>query len=219
MTSTQMHLTPKPMLRGWSHRFAFCAAIVLSPILIIFSQQARFLASLYSVAIIGLFGISSSYHGHDWSRKAHDIWRRCDHAMIFIAIAASYTPISWLMLPRNKAIIVLLVVWIGALCGVLIMTFWPTAPKSILVPLFIIVGWSALLVIDELWRTLGVWGFTFLLAGGVLHTIGAVVYGRQRPDPWPSIFGFHEIFHLLVVFAVASHYAVIAFIALPTAQT
>ena len=218
-TSTQLSLTPKPYLRGWSHRLAFCAAIVLSPILIVFSQQARFLASFYSIAIIGLFGISSFYHGYDWSYEAHNIWRRCDHAMIFIAIAATYTPISWLMLPQNEALTVLIAVWVGAFFGVLIMIFWPTAPKSILVPLFIVVGWSALLVIDDLWRALGGWGFTFLLVGGFLHTIGAVVYGRQRPDPWPSIFGFHEIFHLLVIFAVASHYVIIAFIALPNAQT
>ena len=114
-----MHLTPKPLLRGWSHSVAFCAAIVLCPILIVSSQQARLLASFYSIAIIGLFGISSSYHGHDWSRKAHDIWRRCDHAMIFIAIAATYTPISWLMLPQNEALTVLIAVWIGAFFGVL----------------------------------------------------------------------------------------------------
>ena len=139
-TSTQLSLTPKPYLRGWSHRLAFCAAIVLSPILIVFSQQARFLASFYSIAIIGLFGISSFYHGYDWSYEAHDIWRRCDHAMIFIAIAATYTPISWLMLPQNEALTVLIAVWVGAFFGVLIMIFWPTAPKSILVPLFIVVG-------------------------------------------------------------------------------
>ena len=217
MSDFPMHLAPKPALRGWSHRLAFLAAMVLCPILISSAQGARTLAVLYSTAIIGLFGVSSFYHGHSWSRRAHDIWRRCDHAMIFIAIAATYTPISWLMIPKTDATLVLLVVWIGALTGVLVMIFWPSAPKSVLIPLFIIVGWSALLVIDELWKNLGGWGFTFLLLGGALHTSGAVIYGMQKPDPWPSKFGFHEIFHLLVVFAIASHYVIIAFIALPNA--
>jgi hemolysin III len=136
--------------------------------------------------------------------------------MIFVAIAATYTPISWLMLPRSHATFVLSVVWIGALIGVLVMIFWPAPPKRIIVPLFITVGWSALLVIDELWKNLGGWGFTFLLLGGAFHTLGALVYGTQKPDPWPEKFGFHEIFHLFVVLAIASHYIIIAFIALPT---
>ena len=218
MSYLPMHLADKPALRGWSHRLAFLAAIVLCPILIISAQEARFLASLYSISIIGLFGISSFYHGHTWSGKAHGLWRRVDHAMIFVAIAATYSPISWLMLPRSHAILVLSVVWIGALVGVLVMIFWPTPPKRIIVPLFITVGWSALLVIDELWKNLEGWGFTFLILGGAFHTLGALVYGTQKPDPWPKRFGFHEIFHLLVVLAVASHYVIIAFIALPTAE-
>ena len=162
--------------------------------------------------------MSSFYHGHTWSRQAHSLWRRVDHAMIFVTIAATYTPISWLLLPRSNAILVLSVVWTGALIGVLVMIFWPAPPKRITVPLFTTVGWSALLVIDELWKNLGGWGFTFLLLGGAFHTLGALVYGTQKPDPWPEKFGFHEIFHLLVVLAIASHYIIIAFIALPTTK-
>ncbi len=218
MSYPPMHLAKKPALRGWSHRLAFVAAIVLCPILIISAQEAKFLASLYSIAVIGLFGVSSFYHGHTWSRQAHSLWRRFDHAMIFVTIAATYTPISWLLLPRSNAILVLSVVWIGALIGVLVMMFWPAPPKRITVPLFITVGWSALLVIDELWKNLGGWGFTFLLLGGAFHTLGALVYGTQKPDPWPTKFGFHEIFHLFVVLAITSHYIIIAFIALPTTK-
>ena len=217
MVDLPMHLVPKPALRGWSHRIAFVAAIIMCPILIIASEQARGLASLYSISVVVLFGVSSTYHGHNWSERMHEVWRRCDHAVIFIAIAATYTPISWLMLSQKEALVVLLFVWIGAFSGVLVMMFWPSAPKSVLIPLFFIVGWSALLVIDDLWRELNGLGFTLLILGGVLHTSGAIVYGTQRPDPWPSKFGFHEIFHLLVVFAAACHYLVIAFIALPNA--
>ncbi len=196
---------------------ALAASVVLCPILISFSPQARMFATLYSIAVIGLFAVSSCYHGFSWDASSHDLLRRCDHAMIFITIAVTYTPISWLLLPRSAAITVLIAVWLGAILGVLVMIFWSTAPQIVLVPLFIIVGWSALLVIDEFFTILSTTGFTFLLLGGAFHTIGAVIYGLRRPDPWPDTFGFHEIFHIFVVCGIAAHYGVIAFIALPSA--
>ena len=212
-----MHLAPKPTLRGWSHNLAFLAAITLSPILICVSPQARILASLYSIAVVVLFGVSSLYHGFSWNARAHDLLRRLDHATIFVTIAATYTPISWYLLPRSAAVTVLLAVWIGALLGVLVMIFWPTAPQTTLISLFIIVGWSALMVIHEFWVALSTLGFTLLLLGGVFHTIGAIVYGIKKPDPWPTVFGFHEIFHFCVICGIASHYVLVAFIALPDA--
>ena len=215
--SLPMHLAPKPAFRGWSHKIALVVAVALCPLLISASPDARLLSSLYSVAVIGLFGISSCYHGFSWSASAHDVMRRIDHSMIFITIAATYTPISWLLLPRSAAITVLRAVWTGALIGVLIMILWPTAPQIVLVPVFLIVGWSALLVIDDFFISLSTVGFIFLLLGGVFHTVGAIVYGLKKPDPWPNTFGFHEIFHFCVVCGIGSHYAVIAFIALPAA--
>ena len=212
-----MHLAPKPVFRGWSHGISLIIAIALSPILIVLSSNARLLSILYSLAVIGLFGVSSCYHGFSWSASAHDLLRRIDHSMIFITIAATYTPISWLLLPRSAAITVLIATWAGAAIGVLIMIFWPKAPQIVLVPIFLIVGWSALLVIDDFFASMSTTGLIFLLLGGSFHTIGAVVYGLKKPDPWPKTFGFHEIFHFCVVCGVASHYGVIAFIALPAA--
>ena len=212
-----MHLAPKPLLRGWSHKIALVIAVALCPVLISVSPNARLLSSLYSLAVIGLFGISSCYHGFLWSASAHDVMRRLDHSMIFITIAATYTPISWLLLPRSAAITVLIAVWTGALLGVLIMIFWPTAPQTVRGPVFLTVGWCALLVIDDFFASLSTAGFIFLLLGGAFHTIGAIVYGLKKPDPWPNTFGFHEIFHFCVVCGIASHYGVIAFIALPAA--
>ena len=212
-----MHLAPKPSFRGWSHIVAFVAAITLCPILISSSDQGRVLAAFYSLAVVALFGVSSLYHGFSWSARTHDLLRRLDHATIFVTIAATYSPISWFLLPRSDAVTVLLAVWIGALLGVLVMIFWPTAPQVTLITLFIIVGWSALLVIHKFWTTLSTYGFTLLLLGGAFHTIGAIVYGLKKPDPWPNVFGFHEIFHLCVICGIASHYALIAFIALPAA--
>ncbi len=212
-----MHLAPKPSFRGWSHVIAFVTAITLCPILISSSDQGRAMAAFYSLAVVALFGVSSLYHGFSWSARAHDLLRRLDHATIFVTIAATYTPISWYLLPRSAAVTVLLAVWIGALLGVLVMIFWPTAPQIILITLFIIVGWSALIVIHKFWMALSTSGFTFLLLGGAFHTIGAIVYGTKKPDPWPNAFGFHEIFHFCVICGIASHYALIAFIALPDA--
>ena len=212
-----MHLAPKPFFRGWSHIIAFVAAITLCPILISSSDQGRELATFYSIAVVVLFGVSSLYHGFSWSARVHDLLRRLDHATIFVAIAANYTPISWYVLPRSAAVTVLLAVWIGALLGVLVMIFWPTAPQVTLVTLFIIVGWSALIVIHEFWMALSTSGFTLLLLGGAFHTIGAIVYATKKPDPWPKIFGFHETFHFCVICGIASHYVLIAFIALPDA--
>ena len=212
-----MHLAPKPSFRGWSHIVAFVAAITLCPILISSSDQGRVLAAFYSLAVVALFGVSSLYHGFSWSARAHDLLRRLDHATIFVTIAATYTPISWYLLPRSAAVTVLLAVWIGALLGVLVMIFWPTAPQTTLITLFIIVGWSALMVIHEFWIALSTSGFTLLLLGGVFHTIGAIVYGIKKPDPWPTLFGFHEIFHFCVICGIASHYVLVAFIALPDA--
>ena len=116
-----MHLAPKPSFRGWSHIVAFVAAITLCPILISSSDQGRALAAFYSLAVVALFGVSSLYHGFSWSARAHDLLRRLDHATIFVTIAATYTPISWYLLPRSAAVTVLLAVWIGALLGVLVM--------------------------------------------------------------------------------------------------
>ena len=212
-----MHLAPKPSFRGLSHTTAFLTAITLCPVLIRSSDQGRELAIFYSLAVVALFGVSSLYHGFSWSARAHDILRRLDHATIFVTIAATYTPISWYLLPRSAAVTVLLAVWIGALLGVLVMIFWPTAPQVTLVTLFIIVGWSALIVIHEFWMALSTSGFTLLLLGGVFHTIGAIVYGTKKPDLWPNVFGFHEVFHFCVICGIASHYALIAFIALPDA--
>ncbi len=213
-TATPMHLEAKPRLRGWSHAVAGLAAAALCPILIIFSAGTRSTAALFASAIVGLFATSALYHRFRWGRRAHTVLRRLDHAMIFVAIAATYTGVA-AGLPPGSSRLILTLVWTGAAAGVATQLLWPNAPRWIIVGLYIVVGWAALVVIDDIWQALGVGGFALLLTGGCLHTIGATVYARRRPDPWPTWFGFHEIFHLFVVAAVASHYVVVAFFALP----
>lgn len=143
------------------------------------------------------------------------VMKRLDHSMIFVVIAATYTPIALVALPSGPGSLILRVVWIGAVAGVITKLLWPHAPRALSVTLYIAVGWAAMLVIDDIWRALGVAGFVLLLVGGLLHTAGAVIYATKRPNPWPRWFGFHEIFHVMVVAAIATHYVVVATIALP----
>ncbi len=210
-----MHLAPKPRLRGWSHAVAAMAAIALCPIVIVFSPGVRAAAAVHAGATIGLFAISALYHRFWWGPRMHTVLRRLDHSMIFVAIAATYTPIAIAVLPPGPGRLILTVAWVGAAIGVSTQLLWPGAPRALTVSLYIAVGWAAMLVIDDIWHGLGPAGFALLLIGGLLHTTGAVVYATQRPDPWPGWFGFHEIFHLFVVAAIAVHYVMVATIALP----
>jgi hemolysin III len=210
-----MHLAPKPRLRGWSHAVAAVVAVVLCPIIIVLSPGARVVAAVHAGATIGLLGVSAVYHRFRWGPRMHTVLRRLDHSMIFVAIAATYTPIAVLVLPPGPGRTILAVAWAGAFVGVATQLLWPTAPRALTVGLYVTVGWAAMLVIDDIWRALGVAGFALMLLGGLLHTAGALVYATRRPDPWPTWFGFHEVFHLFVVAAVATHYVMVAGFALP----
>jgi hemolysin III len=210
---------PKPLLRGRSHEYAFVVALTLAPIMIVATPGVapRFVTALYVIAIAGLFGISALYHRVDWAPVARNRMKRLDHSMIFIAIAGTYTPIAVFALSSGVARIVLVVVWAGALIGIGIRNLWPHAPKPLTAAPYVAVGWVAVFVMFDMWRSLGVAGFTLVAAGGLLYTLGAVIYAFRRPDPWPRTFGYHEIFHLLVIGGAALHYASIAFVALPKA--
>lgn len=208
-------VTVRPLLKGWSHLVAAVAAIALCPILIALSPAGtRGVAGIFSGCVIALFLISGLYHRIQWSPRPHRIMKRLDHSMIFVVIAATYTPIAAVALPQTQGRVILSIVWAGALAGVLLNLLWPSAPRPVIVAPYLIVGWVAIAVIVDIWRALGVAGFILLVSGGVLHSIGAVIYARKRPDPWPTVFGFHEIFHLFVIGGIACHYVVVAFFAL-----
>jgi len=210
---------PKPVLRGWSHVLATIAAIALAPIFIAFGPGGSdgTVVSVYAIAVVGVFGVSAAYHRFDWTPRVHALIRRLDHSMIFVFIAATYTPVGFFALELGAAKLVLSVVWSGALLGVVGRVAWLNAPRWALIAPYPVVGWAALLVIGDIWRGLGVAGSTLLFIGGGLYTLGALIYAVRRPDPWPRWFGYHELFHLLVVAAVAVHYVAIAFYALPLA--
>lgn len=205
----------RPLLKGWSHLLAAIAAIVLCPIMIALAPDGtRAATAIFSACVIALFAISATYHVIDWKGSALAFMRRLDHSMIFVVIAATYTPIAAVALPQFEGRMLLGVVWTGAIGGAVLHLFWPDAPRKILVGLYLSVGWAALLVINDIWRELGAAGFVLLLAGGLLHSIGGAIYALKRPDPWPTVFGFHEVFHLFVIGGIACHYVVIAFFAL-----
>jgi hemolysin III len=209
---------PKPRLRGVSHQYAFFVALVLGAVLVLRAHGAAGTAAtgIYAAGICGLFGVSAVYHRVTWTSPRARAWmRRLDHSMIFVFIAASYTPVAVLVLQGTAATVVLAIVWGGALAGVTLKLVWISAPKWLSAVLYVALGWVALATVPQLWSTLGAPAVAAFAAGGVLYTIGAVVYARGRPDPWPRVFGYHEIFHALVIAAAAIHFAVIALAVVP----
>jgi hemolysin III len=204
----------KPRFRGFIHLLAFSSALTLAPILIVITPGVadRFIMAIYAFAIVGLFGVSALYHRNEWSERGIAIVRRIDHSMIFIATAATHTPIALIALPSRPGWLLFSIVWIGAAVGITGRVFFQNAPYAIVAVPYVLVGWSSILVINHVWSSLGVAGFTLLIVGGVMYTMGAVVYALHRPNPWPNSFGYHEIFHALTVAAAACHYVVIAII-------
>ncbi len=202
----------KPRLRGVSHQYAFFLAAALGAMLVLVAEgaRARVGASVYAAGVCGLFGISALYHRRAWSPAAARWMRRADHSMIFCFIAASYTPFALLVLEGTLALVLLVVVWSGSAAGIVLKFVWLDAPDWLGALLYVVLGWTAIAVSPALYDKLGPLRTALLTVGGVLYTVGAVVYARQRPDPVPAVFGYHEIFHVLVIAAAAVHFGVVA---------
>lgn len=204
----------KPRLRGWLHTYAALTSLVSGATLISVSAALRgpaagFTTALYSVTVTLLFGTSALYHRFHWQPRAHQVMKRLDHSMIFVFIAGTYTPIAALGLRSTSAVIVLVVVWAGALLGVALQCLWPDAPRWLAVPCYIGLGWVAIFVLPELLRSGGTAALVLVAAGGLVYTLGGIVYGLRRPNPVPAVFGFHEVFHLCTLVAAACHYVAI----------
>ncbi len=206
-------------MRGRSHEYAFVAALTLAPIMIVLAPgiAPRFVVAIYVIGVAALFGISALYHRPNWGPEGHAVMRRLDHSMIFVAIAATYTPIAVFALSGRIATIVLWVVWSGALVGIVLHNLVPHAPYPVIAAPYVAVGWVAVIAMNDILSSLGVAGFVLVVTGGGLYTVGALVYAFRRPDPWPSTFGYHEIFHLLVIAAAVLHYVNFVFVVLPKA--
>ena len=210
-------LAVKPRFRGVLHQYAFFVSLVCGALLIALapSGRARVAALIYVFGVSGLLGTSALYHRLNWRPRARMWMRRLDHSMIFVLIAATYTPFSLLVLHGALARAVLIVVWAGALGGIVLNLLWTSAPKWLSAAVYIALGWVAVIAMPELAHELGAAGVALLMGGGLLYTAGAVIYATQRPNPAPQVFGYHEIFHALVVAAALAHFAVVAFYALP----
>ena len=209
----------KPLFRGVAHRAAFIASLTLAPIMVVRAPGIvpRFVTALYCLSIVALFGVSALYHRVDWGPRGRSVMQRLDHATIFVAIAATYTPVAAFALSPWAARLVLSLVWGGALIGTWVRLRFTDAPTPVVALPYLVVGWCLLPVVADAWHHLGVAGFVLLLIGGLLYTSGAVVFAFRRPDPWPDTFGFHEIFHLLTIAAAALHYVAFTFFVLPKA--
>jgi hemolysin III len=209
----------KPKLRGVTHEWAFFISLVAGAALIIAapSGQSRIAMAIYAFSLSGLLGTSALYHRVNWRRPEIRRWmRRLDHSMIFLLIAGTVTPFALLVMSGPLADALLIAVWAGALGGIVVELIWVDAPKWVSTIVYLAVGWIGLLGFPAIVVAAGVGAGALIAAGGVLYTAGAVVYARQRPDPNPAVFGYHEIFHVLVIAAATAHFAAIAIYALPS---
>ena len=211
--------TGRPVLRGWFHLVAFTVALVAGPLLVAQAPSSTIALSLvvYVLSLIALFGVSAAFHRVTWSPAGRRRMRRADHTTIFLAIAGTYTAVAVLALSGWAMILVLLLVWLGGAAGVAVRQLWLTAPKWAVAIPYVVVGWSALAVMPQLLHGLGGVGFTLLVIGGASYTVGALVYALRKPDPFPGVFGYHEVFHALTIVGATLHFIVIAWIALPRA--
>jgi hemolysin III len=210
-------LPVKPRLRGVSHEYAFFISVGCGVALILAASdgRARVAAAIYAVAVSALLGTSALYHRVTWRPTARRWMRRLDHSMIFMMIAGTYTPVALLALKGTLATTILIVLWCGAFGGVIFKLLWIDAPKWLFASVYCLLGLVTAAVFGELPAAIGWLGVSGLALGGLLSLIGAVVYTSGRPNPWPKVFGYHEIFHALVIVAAGLQYAVIAFAVLP----
>lgn len=201
----------KPRLRGWFHQVAFFVAIPAAVVLILSAHatKARVAAIIYGVAVCALFGVSSTYHRWGWGEVARRRMKRADHGTIFLMIAASYTPVCLVVLHGALGISLLVAVWIGSLTGFVLAITGIAERPGIGFSLYLTLGWLALIGFPQLISRETTVQLTLLVTGGVVYTLGAIVLGRRWPDPFPKTFGYHEVWHSMVIAACACHYFMI----------
>ncbi|AVT33420.1 hemolysin III [Plantactinospora sp. BC1] len=219
-TSAPIRLRPvdlgKPRMRGWLHAYAFFVAVVAGVVLCAVAATRPGWTPLvsclvYSVTVCGLFGTSALYHRRVWSERRYRLMRRLDHSMIFVFIAGTYTPFCLLLLSAESAAVLLLIVWGGAVAGVAMKLVWPHAPRWVSAPLYLALGWVAVAVLPDILDRGGVTVLALLVAGGAAYSVGAVCYALRRPNPWPTVFGHHELFHACTLVAAICHHVAIYF--------
>jgi hemolysin III len=206
-----MSETTKPLLRGHFHQAGFFVALGASGVLIATANglYARLVCLVYGLSLCTMFAISGLYHRINWQPTARAWWRRLDHSAIFLLIAGTGTPISLLGMNGESGRQLLWIFWSLAIVGIFKELFWARSPKWVAAVFYIIMGWAGAPYLSEMNQTLGSTNIGILLAGGVLYTVGAVIYATKKPNPYPNVFGYHEIFHLLVMIAALLHFIVV----------
>jgi len=206
----------RPRLRGVSHHIAFYVALVCGALLVARSSDRRTLAAtaIYATFLAGMFGVSATLHRRDWGARAFSWLRRADHAMIFACIAGTYTPLCVLGVNSPSGTRLLVLVWSGAALGILRAMLWPHAPRGISSALYVAVGWLMIAYFPEVHAALAPAAFALVVAGGAWFTVGAAVYMFRWPDPWPTVFGYHEVFHVLIILGCVCHFTAVGYVAL-----
>jgi len=205
---------PKPLLRGWFHLGALPLVAVLGLVLVGLAEGpvATWSSVAFAISSLLMFGTSASYHRIDWKPRARAVLKRLDHANIFVLIAGTYTPLGILALPWAEGQWLLTAVWIGAGLGIAFRVFWLGAPRWLYVPLYLALGWASVWYMPQLFAVNSVMTILVII-GGIAYSVGAIVYGMKRPNPFPGVFGFHEIFHVLTVVAFLCHWTAVLLIA------
>jgi hemolysin III len=202
----------RPLLRGLSHAYAFWVALIAAIALAILvpAGTPKVASIVYGIGLCGLFAASGTYHRWRWNPRWRPLLRRIDHSTIFVFIAASYTPVALLVMHGTLRWVILAAVWTGALGGVVLSVAWITAPRVLSAACYLALGWTAVFAMPQMLDALDLAPLVLLAIGGLLYTVGAIVYATKRPNPWPSTFGFHEIFHALVIAAAAVQFIALA---------
>ncbi|MFZ7088376.1 PAQR family membrane homeostasis protein TrhA [Curtobacterium sp. RRHDQ10] len=205
----------RPVWRGWIHLGTFPAAIALGIVLVCLAATPAATASsaVFMATSLVLFGVSATYHRFPWGPRTKGVLQRIDHTNIFLLIAGTYTPVAVCALPTTSATVLLVTMWAGALLGIAFRVFWVGAPRWLYVPLYVLLGCAALAFLPQLFAANAAM-MTLELAGGAAYVLGAVVYGFKRPNPSPTLFGFHEVFHALTVLAFLAQWVGVLLIAI-----
>jgi hemolysin III len=208
----------KPKLRGVFHEIGFYAAAAIGIVLVVTAEpgKARIAGAIFASCVAVCFGSSAVYHRPTWTPRARAWLARLDHVGIYLLIAGTYAPFGLIVMSKGWAIPVLAIVWGGALLAIVLKLFWSATPKWLSATIGVTLGWVGAVAFSQLLK-LSAPALVLVVAGGVLYTVGAVIYARRRPDPIPGVFGYHELFHALTVAAAACQYVAVAFYVLPRA--
>lgn len=211
------HGDARPLLRGWLHVGALLFWLIAGPILVLSGPGAGPTAALaiYVAGMVALFGTSAAFHRVAWSPSSWRRMRRADHSTIFVGIAGTTTAVAVLALAGWAQVLLLTLVWAGAATGIALRQLWLDAPQAFVAVPYVVVGWCPLVVAPQLVASLGWAGFWVMMGAGLVYTTGALVYARKWPDPWPRVFGFHEVFHACTLIGAALFACLVAFVAMP----